>query len=128
MTRTLILTAAFALTTAFTAVAETTDNNTTDLMLAAANGHTAEVQTLIEAGADVNASGRIGNTALIYAAQEGHSEIVELLLEAGAYAHQANDFNATAQSLAEGYGHREIAHKLHTATLQAVNDTDDNLL
>ena len=26
------------------------------------------------------------------------------------------------------YGHREIAEQLHTATLQAANDTDDNLL
>jgi len=103
MTRQLILTAAFALSTAYADQAETTDNNNIDLMITAAHGNTTQVQTLIAAGADINSKGRIGNTALIYAAQEGHTEIVELLIEAGAYADQANEFNATAKSLAEGY-------------------------
>jgi ankyrin repeat protein len=46
----------------------------------------AAAQTLISAGADVNAHDeeRIGNTVLHYAAEDGDSEAVELLLRAGA--------------------------------------------
>ena len=125
MKRTLI-SLAIVVITAFAAHADT--NNNTDLMVAAATGNAAAVQTLIANGADVDAKGRIGNTALIYAAQEGHTQIVELLIAAGANATAANDFNATAHNLAKGHGHREIASQLHTATLQAANDTDDDLL
>ena len=53
-------------------------------MFAAKNGHTESLKTLIEAGADVNAEDKYGNTALSYARGNGYTEIADLLKEAGA--------------------------------------------
>ena len=54
-----------------------------ELIQAAEDGNWAEVERLIEAGADVNVQNNYGNIALMYAA-EGYIEIVELLINAGA--------------------------------------------
>lgn len=56
----------------------------TPLMLCAWCGSLAELKQLIEAGADVNASDSVGDTALMRAAQRGHTEMVQMLLAAGA--------------------------------------------
>jgi ankyrin repeat protein len=63
-------------------------------------------QTLIAAGADVNAHDevRIGNTALHYAAEEGDSEAVEFLLRAGADPAIRGWMGITAIGKAEGRG------------------------
>ena len=53
-------------------------------MLAAENGHSDTVKTLLDAGADVNARAKDGVTALMRAEHEGHSEIIQLLKKAGA--------------------------------------------
>ena len=53
------------------------------LPIAAMLGDKAELQRLIEAGADVNAQDRRGRTALMNAAQRGHIEVMKLLLEKG---------------------------------------------
>ena len=55
-----------------------------DLLIAAQFGTVDEVQTLLNAGADVNAKNRFGDTALKNAKENGHIEIVDLLLQAGA--------------------------------------------
>ena len=47
-------------------------------------GHTAVVELLLAAGADVDAESNIGETALHYAAAYGHADVVELLVSAGA--------------------------------------------
>jgi len=94
-------------------------NGNTALMVAAAQGNVAQLQSLIEKGAEVDARGRIGNTALIYAAQEGHVDVVKMLVDAGADIAARNDYKVTAGSLAKGYGHRDIAETLETVTLQA---------
>ncbi len=58
------------------------------LMVAAAHGNAAILQSLIDAEADVNATDMLqGATALHGAAQEGHSECVAVLLRAGANPH-----------------------------------------
>jgi len=62
----------------------------TALMAAAAKGNVPLLETLLKAGANVNAatsrkvSSARGGTALIYAAEQGHSEIVKRLVLAGA--------------------------------------------
>ncbi len=47
-------------------------------------GNVAEVKSLLDQGADVNAKFRYGATALFKAAERGHAEVVRLLLERGA--------------------------------------------
>jgi ankyrin repeat protein len=47
-------------------------------------GNLAEVKSLLDQGADVNAKFRYGATALFKAAERGHTEVVKLLLERGA--------------------------------------------
>jgi ankyrin repeat protein len=56
----------------------------TALMFAANFGHTAVVEALIAAGADLNAVDQNGSTALIMAAEGGHTDSVRVLLAAGA--------------------------------------------
>ncbi len=104
----------------------TNDYGNTALMVAAAHGDAAQVQHLIEQGADIDARGYIGNTALIFAIQEGHTQIVEMLVEAGANINANNDYNTSARSLAIGYGHREIAQALETVALQVDKAANKN--
>lgn len=61
----------------------------TPLIHAAYLGHTETVIVLIQAGADVNATGKKWQTSLMYAAEQGHLETVQALVEAKA------DINAT---------------------------------
>ncbi|PYH90169.1 ankyrin, partial [Aspergillus ellipticus CBS 707.79] len=54
------------------------------LYRAAAGGHLAEVQSLLQQGADPKLRTRFGWAPLHWAAKEGYSEIVKLLLAYGA--------------------------------------------
>jgi predicted LPLAT superfamily acyltransferase len=54
------------------------------LVIAAKNGHLAQVQTLIARGAQVSAYIRTGDTALLSAARNGHLKVVKTLIAAGA--------------------------------------------
>jgi ankyrin repeat protein len=54
------------------------------LAAAAANGHTAMVELLLEAGADVNARDEDGWTALRMAINEEWHDIANLLIQYGA--------------------------------------------
>ena len=54
----------------------------TPMMMAASNGETECVKTLLKAGADQHLSDQIG-TALTYAAVSGHLNVVDCLLQAG---------------------------------------------
>ena len=55
-----------------------------ELIIAASKGDTEAVQSLIDAGVDVNARNKAGYTALMVAAKNGDSESVIALLKAGA--------------------------------------------
>ena len=72
------------------------------LMWAAAEGHAAVVQSLIEAGADVRTRLPSGFTPLLFAARDGRTEVVRALLKAGA------DVNETIPATDSGsrYGGR----------------------
>ena len=56
----------------------------TALTIAAERGDTAQVKSLIAAGADVNEKDRAGFTALMWAARNGHTEITRALVDARA--------------------------------------------
>lgn len=56
----------------------------TPLMAAAFIGDAKVLKAILQGGADIHATGRIGWTALTYAVMQGQAEIVRLLMEAGA--------------------------------------------
>jgi ankyrin repeat protein len=72
----------------------------------------AAINTLLDRGADVNATEADGATALHWAAQLDDLETVELLLDAGASAAAANRFAVTPLELAANNGSAEIAARL----------------
>src|ERR1051325_3868072 len=87
-------------------------NKISDLMMAASRGDAAEVQSLLDSGAQIDAQDVFGNTALIYAAAAGHLEIVELLLRYGARADIKNQVGVTAAMRAAAGGFARVAEPL----------------
>lgn len=87
----------------------------TSLLTAAADGKTAEVQTLLEKGAPVDARDKKDRTPLMLAAQHGRAETVRLLLAKGAHADARDRMGYTAYALAifapAGRGNHEEALK-----------------
>jgi ankyrin repeat protein len=67
---------------------------------------------LLEAGAEINARDRYGQTALMNAARTGQVELVRLLVERGAALNTTAKYNLTALMLAIINGHTEIARIL----------------
>src|ERR1051325_3175040 len=87
-------------------------NKIWDLMMAASKGDAAEVQSLLDSGAQIDAQDVFGNTALIYAAAAGHLEIVELLLRYGARADIKNQVGVTAAMRAAAGGFARVVESL----------------
>ncbi len=84
----------------------------TVLMLAAAQGHTEVVRTLIQHRADVHARSAGGYTALLLAAREGHLETTQALLAAGADVNEAAKDGTTALFVATMRGHTKYGEFL----------------
>jgi cytohesin len=82
------------------------------LVYAALAGQTEIAAALIEAGANVNATGPGGATALMHAAGGGHLEIVQALIGAGADVNATDSSGWTALMRASFPGHTEVVRAL----------------
>ena len=72
-------------------------------MVAAFGGHTATVQNLLDAGADINAKDdNEGQTALMFAASGGHTATIQALLDAGVNVDAKTKRGVTALVMTEG--------------------------
>ena len=84
----------------------------TPIHIAAKKGHMGIVRTLIEAGADVNASNSLGNTPLIRSACTNRLALTRALLEAGADLDKQNADGYSALILASRRGNEEVVEML----------------
>ncbi len=85
------------------------------LHLAARNGHTAAIDALLKAGADVNALEGTHSTALMYAAYNGRLEASELLIKQGTDLNIRDDGGHTALYWAKSTNHSDIAALISAA-------------
>ena len=92
-----------------------TDEGSTALMYATANGHPEVAKMLISSGANPNMVKDGGGTALMFAAGEGDSEVVKRLLSAGANLNAASDEGDTALMFAALTGHSKIVEQILSA-------------
>jgi len=79
---------------------------------AARNGQEEATATIIEQGADVNATNKNGERPLQNAAWHGHAKVVSLLLEKGADAKQTDPSGQTALHMAAWNGHIDAVNAL----------------
>jgi len=76
-------------------------------------GEPAMVAALLQAGAEVDATSEVGNTALMHAAARGYLEVVRLLLAGGADPGHRNKWNLSAVDWAQWpESHAEIEAEL----------------
>lgn len=84
----------------------------TGLMLAAGNGDTRTVRTLLELNADVDRQDMHGTTALMKASGAGHAEVASMMLRMGANVRMSDDAGHTAVLYASRHGHLEVVRTL----------------
>ena len=84
----------------------------TCLVIAAQEGHSRIVQTLLEKGADINARNADEEVALHRASSQGHQGIVQMLLEKGANVNARNASGDAALQRASSEGHQGIVQVL----------------
>lgn len=89
-----------------------TDLGSPILVLAANDGNHNIVKSLLDAGADPNATDYLDNTALTAAAEIGHTNMMKLLLEEGADINHQNMIGMTPIALAAASGHADSANFL----------------
>lgn len=87
----------------------------TALHYAAFAGHADLVDTLLQAGADINARSTNGSTVIMMAAREGHAALAKRLLEAGANPALKNDYDDDAVAWAMRQGNFDIARAFTSA-------------
>lgn len=80
-----------------------------ELECAAKSGDVRALETLLQAGADIDAKDRYGQSALMLAAHHGHLVAVEALLRHGANLNFTAKFGLSALMLAIVAGHEDIA-------------------
>jgi uncharacterized protein len=85
---------------------------TKDWQEAISSGNAEHVGLLLDAGADINALDRYGQTALMNAAHKGHIEVVRLLARRGANLNHAAKYRLTATMLAVIADHPEVVRVL----------------
>jgi ankyrin repeat protein len=87
------------------AAPESGSNLSSQLLAAAQDGDTPDVQSLLARGADINSRGPYGNTPLMAAALTGHTDTLRLLLERGADINARGNTGRTAlmEAALEGY-------------------------
>lgn len=83
-----------------------------DLVLAASEGHTPLVRSLIRQRVDVNGPDRKGQTALMSAARQGHMELVHVLLNHGASVTVRDWQGRNALQHAQERGHTGVVEQL----------------
>ncbi|HKE20931.1 MAG TPA: ankyrin repeat domain-containing protein [Bryobacteraceae bacterium] len=92
------------------------DNTPPPILAVAAKGQTAQVKSLLDGGADIEAADRDGRTPLMLAAQHGKAETVRLLLARGAKSGARDRDGLTAAGLAlfapSGRGNHDVVLKL----------------
>lgn len=81
------------------------DDRSRALHLSCTFGRPLVTNSLIRAGADVNATNEGGDTPLILASLNGHGSIVDALLKAGANVHATDQFGSCALFYASRQGH-----------------------
>ncbi len=84
----------------------------TPLMRAAFQGNANIVSILVEAGADVNATNSLGETALMKAVTYDSVDVVEYLLSKGANPNLQDNQGKTASDLATDYGSQQTSNIL----------------
>jgi ankyrin repeat protein len=94
-------------------------DNITAIMEASMGGHTAVVEVLAKAGADIDATAVSGVSSLWLAAGEGHAEIVNLLLGKQANPNNKRSDGITALMAACAGGHEAIVKALLEAGADA---------
>ena len=76
------------------------NNELTKLIVAASEGNDTEIERLLSEGEDINASGKIGETALMMAAKNDRRTTVRLLLKNGADVYAKTAKGNTARDIA----------------------------
>ena len=94
-----------------------------NLMIAASNGYSLEVDRLIQQGADVNAEFNKGASPLIFAVSNNHTDVVKLLINSGADVNKTTLKHETPLLIAVKNHNNEIAEALIRAGAE-INFTD----
>merc|ERR1712025_201609 len=84
----------------------------TPLIIACSAGHTELVLSLLEGGADINATTSQGRSSLLYAASKGRSELCSLLLARGGDPLLCDVHGVSPLHRAAGPGHSDVVRML----------------
>ncbi len=96
-----------------------------DLLVAAAAGDLESIALFREAGAEIDGTDPVGNTALIKAASGGHLKAVETLLGLGADPRRINAVGRDALISASAKGYEDVARMLlHRGADATLKDTE----